>query len=167
MRLLIDVDSILPPKILPLVFFWAPGSLLDTYLHRKRWFAQSHTQTNGKTTKMTPRRPSKTTQDSSKTVLEGDFLHFKNRLIFSFVLGVILLHVASPNASLLAPFWRAKSVNKLNPPLTQNHSIRPLAPFRARKFVLCLSGWGANYNDLVNCCFVTCSENISLQWFWQ
>ena len=61
---------------------------------------------------MTPWRISKTTQDSSKTVSEGDFIHLKNNLIFCFVFGTILLHFGSPNASLWAPFWRPKSVKK-------------------------------------------------------
>ena len=46
---------------------------------------------------MTRRRPSKRTLDSSKMVLEGDFLHLKNRLIFR-----------SRFVSDFAPFWLPK-----------------------------------------------------------
>ena len=51
-------------------------------------------------------------QDGSKTVLEGHFGHVKNRTDFGCVLASILDHFGSQNASLLAPLWRPKSVQK-------------------------------------------------------
>ena len=53
---------------------------------------------------MTPRWPSKTTQDGSKMVLESVVLHLKNHLIFGLVLVAILINFGSQNASLWATF---------------------------------------------------------------
>ena len=53
-------------------------------------------------------------QDGSETVLESVFIALENRLRFCVVWGSFWdrfwLPLASPNASLLAPFWRPKSI---------------------------------------------------------
>ena len=56
----------------------------------------------------------RSTQDGSKTVLKSVFVIVSNRPRFGVVWGSFWdrfwLPLASPNASLLAPFWRPKSI---------------------------------------------------------
>ena len=51
-------------------------------------------------------------QDGLKTIFKAHFSALEHRLDFVSFWGRFWLHFASPNASLLAPFWRSKSIKK-------------------------------------------------------
>ena len=63
-------------------------------------------------------------QDGLKTIFKAHFSALENRLDFVSFWGRFWLHFASPNASLLAPFWRSKSIKKS----IRNRTAQKVAP---------------------------------------
>ena len=91
------LGPILAPKIVPLGSFFAPGSLLDTYLFQKRRFLWNSRKTNRKSMKMAFRRLPKTTQNRPKRLSRASFFQLRFRLRFLINFGAILPPKMAPS----------------------------------------------------------------------